>query len=226
MTEQIVLKPRLKVIADFAKGEKVIADIGCDHGKISVYLAKTGVYVHAVDISEASLNKARLLAAEYDVKDKISFYCSDGINQISNIEHDAIIIAGMGWRTIGNILLNNIDCVKKKKKIILQPMDSAIEMRKFIFKNDFSILDESLVWDEGRLYTVIVAVYKASKKLSLREEILGPMIIQNNDALLQDKIKEELILRKNKLKGLNKARIKDEEEIRKVEEEIKAINEE
>lgn len=154
------LSPRLKVIADFAIDAKNAADIGCDHGKISIYLANQGANVHAVDISLPSLKKAKKLAAIEGVEDNIKFYCDDGLQSIQNVKLDAVIIAGMGHRMIKNILDNNIECVKKIDALILQPMDSVIELRAALCSNGFIILNEKLVWDEGRLYTVIKAKYK------------------------------------------------------------------
>ncbi|MDP4090934.1 MAG: class I SAM-dependent methyltransferase [Bacillota bacterium] len=50
-----------------------ILDIGCGNGRNSIYLAKLGFQVDAVDFSEASIEWAREVAAEEKVH--ISFYC-------------------------------------------------------------------------------------------------------------------------------------------------------
>lgn len=220
------LSPRLKAIADFAKGKETVADIGCDHGKISVYLAQNGAYVHAVDISRPSLQKAKALAKAENAEDRMSFYCDNGLESIKHIRLDGAIIAGMGWRTIGSILTDNIDCVKAIDTLILQPMDSVIELRSFICSHGFNITDERLVWDEGRLYTVLTAKYICNQKLSLLEHILGPKIIKNNDVLLIDLIEKELKKCKMKLHGLKKAQNKDKELIRQIEKEILILKEE
>ena len=220
---KLMLSPRLKVIADFAENHNVVADIGCDHGKVSVYIAKKGAEVHAVDISEPSLQKARELAEVEKVGDRISFYFDDGLESINDIHIDALIIAGMGWRTMGNILEKNIECVKKIRTLILQPMDSVTELRNYICNNGFNVLDEKLAWDDGRLYTVLKARYMVNQKLSLAELILGPSIIKNNDILLNDLIAKECKKREIILHGLLKAKKQNGKQIRMTKKEIKAI---
>lgn len=217
------LTPRLKLIVEFASDNSIVADIGCDHGKVSVALAKNDVIVHAVDISKPSLQKARDLAKIEGVQDSISFHCDDGLNSIINAHLDAVIIAGMGWRMIKSILENNIEGVKKIGNLILQPMDSVIEMREYLYEYNYEIIDEKLVWDDKRLYTVIKVRYGKGKDLNLTELLLGPKIIQNNDVLLGDLVDKELKKRKKILKGLKKANTADNNHISKIEEEINLL---
>lgn len=217
------LTPRMQVIADFVQGKKIVADIGCDHGKISIYLAQNGAYVHAVDISAPSLKKAKVLAKVENVLDRLSFYCDDGLDSIRDEKLDAVIIAGMGWRLIGSILDRNIELAKKIDTIILQPMDSAVELRKYMGDNNYEIVDEKLVWDDGRLYTVFAVRYGKSEELSLRQALLGPRIIENEDELIDDLIKKQLNKRAKILSGLNKAKDKNLKLIEKVEQEISEL---
>jgi len=217
------LSPRLTVIADFAKDKKTIADIGCDHGKISVYLAEKGSYVHAVDISKPSLQKARDLAKIEGVGNKISFYCDDGLNSIKHIKLDAVIIAGMGWRMISSILDKNQECIKSIDTLVLQPMDSVIDLRKYICSNNYTINDEKLIWDDGRLYTVLVAQYKRNQGLSLLQQLLGPKILENKDVLINDLIEKELRKRNQILLGLNKAKSKNRSQICQIKKEIEML---
>ncbi len=223
MSNTSEMTPRLKVIVDFAKNCKECADIGCDHGKVSVNLAKLGIKVHASDISLPSLEKAKKLADKEGVSDKIEFYCSDGMQRLINENIDCAIIAGMGWRTIASIIDNNYDFVKRINKLILQPMDSVPEIRVYLKNKSFEIIDEKLVWDDGRLYTVICAKYGSGKELSPREIILGPKIIEQNDNLLGDLIEKELKKRNIVLEGLKKSNIERKEQLKEIEKEIKII---
>lgn len=217
------LSPRLEVLADFAQNAKTIADIGCDHGKISIYLAQHDTYVHAVDISEPSLDKARKLAKAEGVEENIKFYCDDGFGSIQDIKLDAAIIAGMGHRMISSILENNIQTVKNIGSLILQPMDSVIEMREFLCNGGYTILDEKLVWDDGRLYTVIKASHTGSQTLTTRELLIGPKIIENEDKLLNDLKKKEIKKRETIIAGLKKAHNKNIELIDKTKEELNIL---
>ena len=61
-----MLTPRMKAIASLLGSNDTVADIGCDHGKLSAYLIKNGLAnkVFATDISLLSLEKAKKLKQE------------------------------------------------------------------------------------------------------------------------------------------------------------------
>ena len=65
LTKKIRLRPRLQAAADMINGSHRAADIGCDHGRLSVALLQQGRAdrVIASDISAPSLQKATELAA-------------------------------------------------------------------------------------------------------------------------------------------------------------------
>ncbi len=112
--KEIILGNRLQTIVDLAKDAKTIADIGCDHGKVAVSLAKLGTKVIASDISDDSLEKARILADKHNICDNIVFYCSDGLQQVPH-DTDCIIISGMGERLIIDIIKKDIEISKSAK---------------------------------------------------------------------------------------------------------------
>lgn len=221
--KKIDLSTRLKVIFNFAKDTREIADVGCDHGKISVSLAKEGTQVHAIDISNDSLEKTKVLSREHNVSNQINCYCSDGLEDVKNINLDAIIMAGMGELTLIHIITSNMECAKKAKKLILQPMDGTRKIRKYLCCNSFQIADEKLVWDEGRLYTIIVARKSDDCKLTHVEMILGPKIISKPDELLDDLIGKEINIREKILDGLKRAKNIDKKEIETIDKEIEMI---
>ena len=95
-----------------------IADVGCDHGLLSIALAASGKYkqVIGVDVSEQALeNGARNFyrkvqeALERDVDSSdtdlpVEFRAGDGLSVIDDGEIDSVAIAGMGVNTIVKIL--------------------------------------------------------------------------------------------------------------------------
>ena len=58
---------RLETIASLIRPCKVFADIGCDHGYISLFVARSALAekIIATDISALSLDKARRVMADY-----------------------------------------------------------------------------------------------------------------------------------------------------------------
>ena len=76
----IRLSKRMKCLTDMVSPGKVMADIGCDHGLVSVYLAANGISprVIAMDVAEGPLKAAEKNVAEAGMSDKIELRLSDG----------------------------------------------------------------------------------------------------------------------------------------------------
>ena len=55
------LSKRLRVVADMVKPGNAVADIGCDHGYLSVWLVREHIAAHAIamDLREGPLSSAK-----------------------------------------------------------------------------------------------------------------------------------------------------------------------
>jgi|GEM_PF-18347 len=149
----IKLDKRLQAIASCVDKGALVADIGCDHGKVIVWLVESGIAKQgvAVDISEASLAKAKQLAQSYCVEDKIKFICGNGVPQSEPV--DNIIIAGLGAGEIISILTSSATA----GKLILCPHKDPPELRKFLINNNYYIYKDYIVKSKGKFYPIIVA---------------------------------------------------------------------
>lgn len=100
LTKKIRLRPRLQAAADMINGSHLAADIGCDHGRLSVALLQQGRAdrVIASDISAPSLQKATELAALCGLGSRLTTVLSDGMAHLGPDEADAIAICGHGRR--------------------------------------------------------------------------------------------------------------------------------
>ena len=159
LTKKIRLRPRLQAAADMINGSHLAADIGCDHGRLSVALLQQGRAdrVIASDISAPSLQKATELAALCGLGSRLTTVLSDGMAHLGPDEADAIAICGMGGELIARILEANLPAAKNARCITMQPMRGIEELRQFLRKNEFRIIDERLVLDAGRIYQIIGA---------------------------------------------------------------------
>jgi len=221
---EIILTPRLQAIAKMAKNKKVCADIGCDHGKIAVSLALQGAFVHAVDISKPSLEKTKILAEQENVSDQMAFYCDSGLESIKGIDLDVAIIAGMGWRTIKSILEANKQYLQNIGAFILQPMDSVFELREYIEEAGYKITDERLTKEDYRYYSIMEVNTQGGRPLTDQEKILGPVILAKKDPLLNEYAKKEIEKRKDILKAIKSSSKDNSEKIKKIEYEIKLLD--
>lgn len=104
-------------------GSHLAADIGCDHGRLSVALLQQGRAdrVIASDISAPSLQKATELAALCGLGSRLTTVLSDGMAHLGPDEADAIAICGMGGELIARILEASLPAAKNARCITMQP---------------------------------------------------------------------------------------------------------
>jgi len=149
----IKLDERLQAIADCVDKGAVVADIGCDHGKVVVWLVDKGIARQglAIDISDACLDKAKHLAQLHCVEDKIKFICDNGLPDSEYV--DNVIIAGLGADEIIKILSK----ITPKYKLILCPHKDPAELRKYLANNRYYIYKDFIIKSKGKFYPIIVA---------------------------------------------------------------------
>lgn len=153
----------------------VAADIGCDHGYLSLLLLKNDKCdkVIACDIREKPLSKAIRLLSENGFSDRAEFYVCDGLDKAKDA--DVVIIAGIGAKTIQDILAKGSDA--KADWFIIQPSSGVPEVREYLCSNGYVIADECIIKDQ-RIYPVILAIKGISEPLSQIEQELGPQNIR------------------------------------------------
>ena len=149
-----MLTSRMLTIALLAGINDIVADIGCDHGKLSAYLIKNGLasVVYATDISEKSLQKAIELSKREKIEN-IEFFLGDGFYAF-NKSVDCAIVAGMGGETICEIIEHN--CAKTK--LVLQPMKDSEILYKHLIESGFYIEKVQIVREGGRFYEIVLCV--------------------------------------------------------------------
>nr|WP_276938686.1 class I SAM-dependent methyltransferase [Helcococcus sueciensis] len=184
---------RIDKIVEFVDENKIVADIGSDHGitAIKIYEEKKPKKVIATDISKESLQKLvdKLQHSRYDIETIVT----DGIRDLpKNI--DEIIISGMGGYLISKIIKNGIDVAKSADKLILQANNSLDHLRKFLHSEGFEIIDEANVYEENYIYTIIVTKYinQVNKYDNNDYYIYGKKNIENKDELTIKYIEREL----------------------------------
>ena len=198
------------VAAKSADMESVIcADIGCDHGYLSIYLIEKNICdrVFACDINEKPVNIATENIKRRDTRgknlcEKISVVRCDGLDTLENKGINNVVICGMGGEVISGILERARDFHKAGISFILQPMSSELELRVWLCENGFFIKSEKLVRDSGRIYAVMCAEYTGEKYEYLPSElILGKHNIENGGELLSELCTRKLSHARNVLKS-------------------------
>lgn len=151
-----LLSKRLKLIASLVPIGARVCDIGADHGYLSIELIKSGIAssVIATDINEKPLNHAKENIEKSGLS--IELRLCDGLAGISPNEVDTVIIAGMGGEVIAGIIDRGEKVTKNASLILLQPTTSPEVLREFLYKNGYEIIKEEPLFENGKLYSVMV----------------------------------------------------------------------
>lgn len=186
----ITLSKRLKAIADMVNPCNVVADVGCDHGFLSIYLIENEIagYVLATDINAGPLERAQEHIIEHRLEERIKTIQCDGL---SGIDHaDAIVIAGMGGRLMARILSEGRHVLKGDNQLILEPQSELEYFRTTLCEMGYLIDKEDFVLEEGKYYPVIHAV-KGEMKLDRIAACYGPCLIRDKNQILKEYLIKE-----------------------------------
>lgn len=157
---RVVLSERLKMLARMVTPGSPVADVGCDHGFLSVYLVQSKVSprAYALDVREGPLAAAREHIEGCGLGTYIETRLSDGLSGLREGEAETLICAGMGGRLIQRILKADMDKARSMRELILQPQSELKEFRAFLRREGFRTLAEDAVYDGGKYYFAVKAV--------------------------------------------------------------------
>lgn len=183
---KIPISNRLLCCAELVRPGARVADVGCDHGYLGIYLLANHIAsaVAAMDLREAPLEKARQNARRFGTSEQMSFAVCNGLDGLAAGEADTVICAGMGGETIALILDACQWTRDERVSLILQPQSGGNDLRRWLGENRFSILRERLVRDGGFLYFVMEARYGGGEPLSPGAQYVSPALLAGGGALL------------------------------------------
>ena len=187
------LSRRLEVVASYIKDNSKIIDIGCDHGLLSIYLAKkhNNIKIIASDVNEKALSNAINNIKKENLENKIETRLGSGLDVVTPDEIDTIVIAGMGANTIVGILKYSTDKLVNVNNIVVQSNTDLYFLRKNITRLGYYIEDESIIEESNVIYTVI-KFSRGKKRYNYKELYLGPILMNKNDDLFKKKCDKEI----------------------------------
>lgn len=265
------LSKRMSAVAQMVPAGHITADVGCDHGFVSIYLIEHGIcpHVYAADVRPGPLARAKQHIEESRLAAYITPVLSDGLKAVpvgkttdyrkaeekngltvrqnadgnadaaevvnadaaENADKEAaggadvdaaegadvMIAAGMGGKLTIRILSDVPEKTKQLSYLILEPQSEVWLVRRWLFENGFVIVDEDMVWEEGKFYPVIRAKNSRCEKAvdekqdcavadgseACWEKKCGA---QTDDELVGAQRRQEMLCRKMEVAGISKAR--------------------
>lgn len=198
------LSYRLETVASFVPKGSNLADIGTDHGYIPIYLALNGIIDRAIamDVRMGPLLRASEHIKEYKLEEVIETRLSDGAAALKPGEADTVIIAGMGGELVIHILEDGKHVWDTVDRWILSPQSDLDKVRRYLEQNSFLITEETMVEEDGKYYTVMMAV---RGHMEVQKEIYyryGRLLIEKKAPVLQAYLDWEENLKACVLEGL------------------------
>ena len=183
------LTPRLQMVGEMIPEGARLADVGTDHAYLPAALLLEGKIPWAVaaDLRQGPLSRARSTVQACGLTGKVAFRLCDGLTGIQPGEVDAAAIAGMGGETIAAILAAAPWTRERDIPLILQPMSSMPDLRRWLGENGYRIVEERLAREGEMLYTALLVRAGEMDLLSpaelwagrnIRDPLRGPWLDQ------------------------------------------------
>ena len=217
------LSERLSSVASMVTAGNCLADVGTDHGYVPIYLYERNIIPRAIamDVNKGPLERARLHIAEFGFENAIETRLSDGMAALKLGEVDSVTIAGMGGPLIIRILSAYPEVTASLKELILQPQSEISEVRSWLYENGYEIIEEHMVYEDGKYYPMFKAVYNLeAPKLNALELKFGRLEVLKETSVLRAFVEREL---KNKKMILEKLCAEDTEKSKARAEEMKNL---
>lgn len=212
---------RIDKVLDFIKEGSTVADIGCDHGYVLIKgiledKIKRGI---GVEVNEGPFRQALSNIAEYNMDDQLEIRLGSGIEPIVSGEAEVCVIGGMGGSLIVSILNQDIEKARSFSRLIMQPMNSEEQLRRFLVERDWKIVEEEIL-ELDRLYLYIVA---EKGEMKIDNEFLyeiGPVLAGSKGSGREKYIREKIAKLEYIADNLKMSRIIDESKMREIKKNI------
>lgn len=184
----IPLSNRLLACAGFVRSGDRVADIGCDHGYLGIYLLTKGIADSMIeaDINQGPLDSARRNANKYGISDRMTFHLSDGAQNIPR-DFDTLVCAGMGADTVISIIHHAYDWLADPRyRLILQCQSKRPELRQWLYDKGFRINRETLAKDGKFVYSIMEVVFDPGHGITPAETYISPQLLADSHPLLPE----------------------------------------
>lgn len=193
----IRISKRLETICEYISKGHRLADIGTDHALVPVKLIldKKIEYAIAMDIGRGPLEKARVNVERYNLSDRISLRLSNGFEKLEKGEADTVLIAGLGGDLMIEILEHDKGLRHTVREYILSPHSEWKEVRRYLREKSFRIVDEDMVYEDGKYYVIWKVIYAGSLSALSSKQVLydmfGKILIDKKHAVLVSYLQKE-----------------------------------
>ena len=196
------LSIRMQAVADMVTPGGKVADVGTDHGYVPIYLIEQNKAFHAIamDVRKGPLARAGENIVRFGCSGRIETRLSDGLERLEPNEAATVIIAGLGGLLTVRILEAGLEVLKTVKECVLQPQSDLDKVRQFLHQHHFCIVQEKMLIDEGKYYTVMRVVHGEESPYTEAEDLYGRHLSMIRARYWQNILQGRRMSKKNYLK--------------------------
>lgn len=200
---------RLERVAAHMPAGARLADIGSDHGYLPVALMRRGAIAAAVagEVAQTPFHAAVRTVRDNGLEQQITVRQANGLAAIEAADEiTAISICGMGGETIRDILESGKARLSGRERLILQPNGGEQPLRQWLMENNYRILCEELLRENGFYYEIIVAERAGPVLYTAEELYFGPLQMQARSPVFLGKWQRMLLEKQKVLTSFARAR--------------------
>ncbi|MBR1760683.1 MAG: tRNA (adenine(22)-N(1))-methyltransferase TrmK [Schwartzia sp.] len=208
------LDHRLSEVAALVPRHAKVADVGTDHAYLAMALIEScgAAVVIATDKNEGPCAAARHTLLTAGLLERVPVRCGDGLAPLAAGEVDTICIAGMGGGLIASILAAGENVLAGVSLLVLQPMNDAAILRRWLYENGWRIVEERLAVEDGRLYEIMAAKPGTEETPEPWLLTLGPVLWKKRPPLFRCHAKAQMARLRRILHGMEQSIVARESE--------------
>lgn len=198
------LSKRLQAVADLVGDGLIVADVGTDHGYIPIYLIQNqkSNKIFAMDVNVGPLLRAKEHIATYHFENKIEVRQSDGVKALAVGECECVVVAGMGGALTIRIMEDGKEIFRSLKEFVLQPQSELEKVRQYLYENEYRVVAEDMVLEDGKYYPMMKVINGASSSYNLIQLRYGKGLLEEKHPVLKMFLEKEVRTKEKILRNL------------------------
>ena len=222
------LSLRLQRVALHIPKGSILADIGSDHAYLPCYAIINDLCSKAIagEVVEGPYQSALKQVKETGLQARVDVRKGDGLDILEVDEATSVTIAGMGGTLIASILERGKNKLAKVERLILQPNVGSQNVRIWLMENNWELVDEEILEEDGKIYEILIAEageplkpYEDEREKRIR---FGPFLMKQQHPIfvkkwIQEKRHIEKIIEQMDASGNNHLREKRKELLAQIE---------
>lgn len=165
-----------------------VADIGYDHGKLIELLASTHRQARIIGVEMQPAASERFWGgrdADPSLRSRVELLCGDGLEPLKGRGVDVIVIAGLGERSIADMLTRSQPILSGLRGLVLSPMGTTGVLRRRLREMSWSVVENRLSRQKGRFY-LTCAAEPGVRSIDEATWLFGTDLFEQNHPLLLD----------------------------------------